>query len=37
MYVCICKCKYIYIYIYSSRHKGSNLGPSFLGPKLDPL
>ena len=29
---------YIYIYIYmSSSHKGSNLGPSCLGPKLDPL
>ena len=26
----------IYIYI-SNRHKGSNLGPSCLGPKLDPL
>ena len=26
MYVCM-----------SSRHKGSNLGPSCLGPKLDPL
>ena len=35
---------YIYIYTYihtciymSSRHKGYNLGPSCLGPKLDPL
>ena len=27
---------HIYIYI-GSRHKGSNLGPSCLGPKLDPL